>query len=362
MRKRPNIDRLKREEKKKDKRFKWWKAALFLLPLILILPILILGIWNWRNFSDASQKLFGSSNPTAFVSPADLDNDNGRVNILIVGYGIDQPNHGGSDLTDSILVLSLDQEANTGYMLSIPRDLYVDIPGRGQAKINEAFQAGEQSEFKQNGYPEGGIGSLEHVVNDVFAIDIHYYALVDFTTVKEVVNALDGITVTIDSDDDRGIFDPNFQKDLDGPLKLENGTHTIDGTTALKLTRARGATYGSYGFPQSDFNRTEHQQIVFAAIKEKLTWELVLDPRKNKDILDTFAEHVETDVELNEAFPLFNLLRNVPTEKIKSIGLHDINGQNLLTGYTTPYGQSALIPVDGINNYDTIQSEIQKLN
>lgn len=353
------MDRLKAEKKKK--RF-GWKKILFVVFLLVLIPILTISIWNWRNFSSASNKLFGSSNPMDVLWPSQLKNTDDRVNILLVGSALDQPEHGGSDLTDSILVLSLDQEDKTGYMLSIPRDFYVFIPGRGQAKINEAYQVGEAQDFSELGLPRGGVGLLERVISDTFDIDIHYYAQIDFTSVREIVDALDGVTVTIESEDPQGIYDPNFRPEEGGPLELTNGTHHIDGQTALKLTRARGATGGSYGFPRSDFTRTQHQQLVLAAIKDKLTWNLMLDPRTNGPILNALADNVTTDVRLSNALPLFQLITSVPNDELQSVGLHDIDDVNLLSGYRTPTGQSALIPAAGINNYQDIRAAIDKLN
>lgn len=353
------MDKLKVEKKKK--RF-GWKKILLLIVLLILIPALVVGIWNWRNFSSASNKLFGSSNPMDVVWPSQLKNSDGRVNILIVGSALDQPEHGGSDLTDSIMILSLDQESKTGYMLSVPRDLYVFIPGRGQAKINETYQVGEAQDFSELGLPRGGVGLLERVIMDIFYIDIHYYAQVDFTAVREIVDALDGITVTIESEDPRGLYDPNFLPDEGGPLELTNGTHQIDGKTALRLTRARGATAGSYGFPRSDFTRTQHQQLVLAAIKDKLTWNLMLDPRTNGPILDALADNITTDVRLSNALPLFRLITSVPSDELQSVGLHDIDDVNLLSGYRTSTGQSALIPAAGINNYQDIRAAIEKLD
>lgn len=353
------MDGLSRDKKK---RFRRLKRVLLILFLVVFVITLVFGIWSWRNFAGASNKLFGSSNPFDLIWPAQLDNTEGRVNILLVGYSVDDPGHAGADLTDSILVLSLDQSDHTGYMLSIPRDLYVFIPGRGQAKINEAYQEGEQQEFTELGYPSGGAGLLEKIVSDTFGLDMHYYALIDYATVREVVNALGDITVDIKSSDPRGLYDPNFRPEEGGPLDLTNGRHEIDGPTALKLTRARGATSGSYGFPRSDFTRTQHQQLVLAAIKEKLTWQRLLNPSKNGQLLDALADNVRTDVELSEAWPLFRLLGSVPDKDLKSIGLHDIDGVSLLRSYTTPSGQSALVPTAGINNYGQIQAAIDQLD
>src|SRR5665213_1561264 len=97
----------------------------------------------------------------------------------------------------SIILLSMNTTSKTGYMLSIPRDLYVNIPGFGYAKINEAYQ-------------DGGIGLLEQVVSSDFQVPIDYYALINYASVRDTVNALGGITVNIASQDPRGLYDPNI--------------------------------------------------------------------------------------------------------------------------------------------------------
>lgn len=353
---------LKDPDESEDKK-KWftWKKALLLLFVLILTPFLIIGIWDLRNFSTASSKLFGTNNAFGILAQTPPKHTDGRTNILLVGYSADDPNHGGATLTDSIMVLSLDKEQKTGYMLSIPRDLYVTIPGEGRAKINEAFQDGEESGFDEPDYPAGGMGLLQKTIAESLGIDIHNYALINYTAVREIVNALGGITVNIQSDDPRGIYDPNFQPIEGGPLKLSNGPQKIDGQTALRLTRARGATDGSYGFPLSDFNRTQNQQLVLTAIKAELNWTLVLDPRTNGKIFDAVGNNIKTDIKLAEVIPLYRMFTSVPGDQLKSIGLNDIDGQNFLRGYQTPSGQSALIPAAGISNYEEIQAAIQGL-
>ncbi len=305
--------------------------------------------------------MFGTGNLTRLLIPSRLANQDGRVNILMIGYSTDDPGHQGAELTDSILILSLDTEKKTGYMLSVPRDLYIDIPGYGTAKINEAYQAGERSEFQENGYPNGGVGLLEKTISEKFNMEFNYYALINYGTVRDIVGALDGITVTIDSKDPRGIYDPNFKKNEGGPLRLKNGNQKIDASQALRLTRARGSTYGSYGLSQSDFDRTKNQQAVIKGIKEKLTWRILLDPRENPVIFNAFADNIKTDVKLNEVLPLYRLFNDISGDKLHSAGFRD-DKINLLTSYTTPTGQSALIPNEGANNYSGIQKYIQGLN
>ncbi len=347
---------------KESKRWLTWKKAILLLFLLILTPFLVIGIWDLHNFSNATQKLFGTSNAFGILAHTPPDSTDGRTNILLVGYSADDPNHGGATLTDSIMILSMNKDKKSGYMLSVPRDLYVMIPGHGRAKINEAYQDGERAGFAEEGYSPGGIGLLEKVIAENFGITIHNYALIDYATVRGVVDALGGVAVTIDSPDERGIYDPNFQPEEGGPLELSNGQHTIDGQTALRLTRARGATYGSYGFPQSDFNRTQNQQQVLAAIKNELNWTLVLDPRTNGKIFSAVGDNVKTDIKLSEVIPLYRMFTSIPSDKLQSVSLHDIDKKNLLRGYQTPSGQSAVIPVAGISNYDDIQAAIEQFN
>lgn len=348
------------EEPEEKKRFWTWKKRILLLLLVLITPFIVIGVWDLRNFSQATSKLFGTGNAFGILAQKPPKSDDGRTNILLIGYSADDPEHAGATLTDSIMVLSLSKDKEN-YMLSIPRDLYIQIPGEGRAKINEAYQDGERSSFSEPGYPDGGVGLLQKTITEKMGLEIHNYVIIDYAAVRDIVDALGGITVTIESSDERGIYDPNFQPHEGGPLELSNGPHTIDGQTALRLTRARGATYGSYGFPQSDFNRTQNQQKVLSAIKNELDWKLMLDPRKNSKIFSALGENLETDVALSEVIPLYRMFVKTPNDQMKSVVLNDINGKNLLRGYRTPYGQSALIPAAGINNYEDIQAALDSL-
>jgi LCP family protein required for cell wall assembly len=327
-----------------------WKRVVALILLVPLLLAIFIGVWDARNASHASAKMFGSGNLLQALSPTSLKgSDKGRVNVLIVGYSIDDPGHPGASLTDSIMLLSMSTTSHKGYMLSIPRDLYVKIPGFGAAKINEA-------------YKDGGMELLEQIIEDNFETHIDYYALLNYTAVRDTVNALGGVTVNIASPDPRGLYDPNISPADGGPLKLDNGPQTLDGQTALNLTRARGDAYNSYGFPLADFNRTEHQRQVFAAMKGELTWKLILDPRKNGKVFDAFANNVKTDMQLSEVRPIYSLFKGIPDDQLQSISLNKFNNVNLLRSYTTPYGQSALIPAAGINDYSQIVDALNQVN
>jgi LCP family protein required for cell wall assembly len=340
----PHHEQTEPKTKNTFKRF-----LLFLLALIITVGA-ALFVWDARNITSASNKLFGSSNLVALIAGGQLNGaDHGRVNVLLIGYSVDDPGHSGSDLTDSIIVLSMSTTSKQGYMLSIPRDLYVAIPGFGHAKINEAYQ-------------DGGVSLLEQIISSDFQIPIDYYALINYTSVRDTVNALGGVTVSIQSSDPRGLYDPNISPVDGGPLKLTNGPQKLDGQTALNLTRARGDAFGSYGFAQADFDRTEHQRQVLAAIKSQVSWKLILNPRQNSKILDAVANNIKTDVGVGDARPLFGLYNAIPSTALQSLSLRKLGGQNYLSSYTTPYGQSALIPSAGIDNFSQINNALSAYN
>jgi LCP family protein required for cell wall assembly len=343
---RPAVDPQLEVPKKKH----WFRRIFFGLFLIIFVTLLIIGVWDARNISSAETKMFGSGNLLEFTNMVSLKgNENGRVNVLLIGYSVDDPGHPAATLTDSIILLSMSTTSHTGYMLSIPRDLYVKIPGFGYGKINEAYQ-------------DGGPDLLEQIVTSNFNLPVDYYALINYAAVRDSVNALNGISVNIQSSDPRGLYDPNISPHDGGPLKLSNGSQQLDGQTALNLSRARGDAYGAYGFPQSDFDRTQHQRQILTAIKAKLSWKLVLDPRKNSQILNAAANNIKTDVQADEARPLFGLFNNIPSANLQSISLRQLDGKNYLSSYTTSSGQSALIPSAGINDYSDIDAALNSLN
>ncbi len=335
-----------------------------LLSVIAFLGVLLVGImvWNIRNFNEFSAEVFGSSSVLdMFPTQALTTDEAGRTNILILGTASDRPGHGGSDLTDTILLVSLDA-SDDGYMLSIPRDLYVSIPGYSQARINEVYARGERNDFREPGYANGGSGLMQKTIENTIGIQTHYHAVVSFQAVERIVDALDGVTVTIDSPDERGLYDPNFREFEGGPLRLKNGPQEIDGQTALRLSRARGSTGEAYGFPDSDFDRTRNQQEVLRAILAELDWRVVLDPRLNQRLFDAVASTTQTDIEINELLPLYRAISPSSLDQLKSHTLRDIDGQNLLTSYTSPSGAAVLIPNSGIDNFTDVRQALDTIH
>ena len=329
-----------------------------IMTIVTILVIIILAIGGWLGYKFIRNTLKATNgNLLSLLTSTKLNGEStGRVNILLAGNSADDPGHGGAELTDSIMVVSLDTKDNSAYMLSIPRDTWIDVPGYGHQKINAV-------------YPEGGMSLLEQVVSSNFGLTLNYYTLVDYTAFKQAVDAVGGITVNIQSSDPRGIYDPNIGVDNGtAALRLKNGIQTLDGQTALNLARARndptprGVT--GYGLPNGDFDRAANQRLMLSALKDKATSLTTLaDPLKISQLLDAIGNNVHTDFSAGDLKRLYQLSKQMPSSSIRSLSLQDsAHNVNLLSDYTASDGESALIPTAGLDDFGQIQHFVATLN
>jgi LCP family protein required for cell wall assembly len=324
--------------------------------VIMAIVLLVSFGWLGGKFLYNFHKLFGGS-LFGILSSTKLDGeDQGRVNVLLAGNSADDIGHNGGNLTDSIMLMSVDTRNNKAFLLSIPRDLWVDIPSEGHAKINEAFVDGESDKFDEANYPKGGMGLLEKTIEQNFNININYYALVNYSAVRDAVDAVGGVDYNVQSKDPRGLYDPSIDYVTHKPLvRLTNGVHHINGQQALNLSRARGDAYGAYGFPGADFDRTEHQRQLMIDLKSKATSAGVLtNPAKLSSLSDAIGKNVRTDFTVSEVKRLYELTKNIGGGNIQSLSLNDANGKNLLDSYNAR-GQSALIPALGVDEFGDIQ-------
>lgn len=333
----------------------------------LVLSVLILlsvGWLGWKIF-DVSGKVFGSgSNLLGFLSSSPMACEStGRCNFLMAGYSVDDPENTGGTLTDSIMIISLNTKNHTAFMMSVPRDLYVNTPGFGYGKINQAYEEGQSEHFSEAGYAQGGMGLLEKVVSTDFGIPINNYILLDNDAVKQAVNAVGGITINIQSSDPRGIYDAFTQ------LKLPNGEDALNGQQALDLARARGDDVAgdvSYGLG-SDFVRTQDQRDMLLALKQKATTSGVLaNPIKLGELFDAFGNNIKTDLTTSNIRRLYDLTKGINSSSIQSYGLNDVSfdgnkNADLLANYWTPNREEALTPAAGIGDYSQIQELIKQI-
>lgn len=318
---------------------------------LLVVGVTAASYIGYRTYA-AAAKVASTSNPIKLVASftrTDLDSTNGITNVLVAGNSSDDTGHSGAALTDSIMVVSINQTTKKATIISIPRDLWVNIPGYGYAKINAA-------------YPYGGMPLLEQVIETNLGIHCNYSMLVNYTALKDAVDAVGGIDVTIASSDTRGLYDPSVDYSTGSALvNLTNGVHHLSGQQALNLARARGDSYGSYGYAQSDFTRTQYQQqILLALYKKATTAGVIANPIAAGKIISSLGSNVTTDLSIGQMETLYNDYKKTSVTTTQ-VTLNNVNGQNLLMGYTSSNGQSALIPAAGIDNFVDIQTTLQSI-
>ncbi len=337
--------------------------------VIVLIGVLVGGFLGWKVIKNATKVFNG--NILGILDTTKLKGeDEGRVNILLTGTSEDDPGHDGAKLTDSIMIVSLDTKNNNAFMLSIPRDLWVNYQTRNcsvgyQGKINAAYTCGEQIDFNQDGYPTGGVGLLEKIIEDSFGLKLHYYAKINYTAFQDAVNAVNGIDINLQTDSPNGILDRIFDWECKYrcyKVKYPNGPLHLNGEQALDLARARGdfTGYPTYG-TGNDFGRTERQRQMLIALKDKaLSIGILSNPAKLSSLLDAAGNNVLTDFKISELRRLYEVGKKIDSKNITSIGLTD-DGVELVQTFTSADGQSAVRPVAGVANFTQIQNYLKKL-
>jgi LCP family protein required for cell wall assembly len=346
-----------------------WRMPLRFIKIILGIAALALlggiGFFGYK-FYVASGGIFRGGGQSALglagIDTTKLQHEgDGRINVLLVGDSEDDPNHPGADLTDSIMVASLDLLNKSAALVSIPRDLWVRLPNCSMftaQKLNAAYECGEHDHFKQSGLPAGGIGLLQKTVQQVTGLAINYYAKVDYTAFRDAVNAVGGIDITIDSSDPRGIYDPNFDWNCRYKcfeVKYPNGPVHLNGAQALFLARSRNDA-GGYGLPRGDFDRTEYQRKILIALKAKLTSAQTLgNPVTINNLIDSVGNNVSTSFSRADMLQLYSLLRAMPVGSVQSL---DLAAAEVVTA-----GQigdvSAVVPTAGLYEYGDLQAYLR---
>lgn len=336
---------------KPKRRFKFFGVGLMLVMILLITgSILWVGTSAFGAIGKIITKNQGNSSPflsfLGNISPDQLKGEgDSRINILLIGIG--GANHPGGQLADTTMVMSIDPKEKAIAMLSIPRDLYVPIPGYGNGKINSAHSIGVQYQDKTGGGPE----LLKKTVSDILDLPIHYYIRIDFVGFIKLIDKLGGITVDVD----KAISDPFYpDENMEGyePFYIKSGRQILDGITTLKYARSRETT--------SDFDRARRQQQILLAIKDKtLNLGFLANPKKISDILKILGDHLRTDMQYQEMEKIFNILKDFDTSKTINRVL-DNSTDGLLTN-ANDLGGYYLIPKTGINDFTEIQELVHEI-
>ncbi len=262
---------------------------------------------------------------------------NDRVNILLVG--IDRrPGEAFVSRTDSMMVISVDPESESMSILSIPRDLYVQIPGYGQDRINTAVVYGS----REGDYLDGAALAMQTVSSNL-GIPVQHFIMVDFGAFVRIIDLLEGVDVQVPYDINDSLY-PDMDYGYD-PLFIPAGLQHFDGQTALKYARTRHA--------DSDFNRAyRQQQVLFAARSKALNMgigEMIL---RAPSLYREVESGIRTDLSLEQLVRLAKTVSDIPSDNTQSRVLD----QDYVTSFRTPAGASVQLL-----NSDVAMPMIQEL-
>lgn len=258
------------------------------------------------------------------VPPIPLPPD--TINILLLGS---DRRTGTSFRTDTILLLSIQPSAGGAALISIPRDLYVYLPGYSMQRVNTAFNLGNEV-----GYPGGGRALLADTLLYNLGVTFDYYARVEMSGFQQVIDELDGVDVRVSCPyTDWRLKSPGL--DLNNPnnwhlFTVPTGVVHMNGDFALWYARSRERS--------SDFDRSRRQQEVLrAAYRQALQLGVF---SRIPSLYQTMIQSVTTDMSLTDILRLAPLATKIDPAHLKSRFI----GRDQVTSWRTPSGAQVLLP------------------
>lgn len=351
----PNPELIEKIKKPKKKRHFPKKLVIRGFLTILVVGVLAGGYlfgkawWNTHKIlkggSDGALALNSQVDPTLLNGEGD-----GRVNILLLGKG--GGNHPGGDLTDSIMVASIDPLGKEASLLSIPRDLYVKVPNYWSMKINAVYSSGKQRSLSVNeddkeAAEKAGIKLIENIIETNIGIPINYYVVVNFDAFQQAVDAVGGIDINVKEP----LYDYVQAWDNGGnPLIAAEGQQHFNGKKALLYSRSRSSS--------SDFARGERQREIVVGLKDKvMKLGTFSNPLTVTRLLDAIGNNVTTSLSLGEIMRLYDISKTIQSSSITSLGFTD--EPNVLVKTANINGQSVVVPRKGQSDFSEIQSFVR---
>lgn len=342
------------------KHHNWRRRSAQAAGFMMICVVAFSGFIAWRGYTKMSNVFKGTDTVAALqsdrVAPQLLKGEgSGRVNILLLGVG--GKGHDGADLTDTMMVMSIDPVNHSAALLSIPRDMWVRMPVKyfgEQQKINAAYSAGKYKNLGKTDTSnanrtavEAGFAAADTVVTQVTGLAINYHVLVDFKAFQQAIDTVGGVTVDVTEElRDRTMAWENNGQEVLAPL----GVQVMDGRRALMYARSRETT--------SDFSRSERQRKIMLALKDKVvTGATLSSPTKVEGLMNAFGENVYTDLSVQAAMRLAAIARQIKDTSVASLNFTTAPNNLVVTDQVR--GLSIVRPRTGLDNYSEIQNYIR---
>lgn len=357
---------------------RWW------FWLIIMIAIFVIGIaaFSYKTGSILN-KISGKDGSIldslrGVVSNEGIAADDGRTNVLLLGMrgaGVT----GGGLLADTIMVASFKNDEDKVALISIPRDLYVKIPGENyHSKINSVYVLGEE---KENG--GGGIKYMKQIVSEITGQSIHYVTTINFAGFEQLVDAVGGVDIELaesfseplqfhqehvcDPDvftirsgktqkkiDDRGKVVAeyslcyNHNEECGGAFFLPAGSNHLDGENALCYVRSR--------MTSNDYERAKRQQVVLHLLKDKLvSMDTLTNFRKLNEILNALGQNIGTDMSASEMKKFYSKYSKMDNPEIfQRVFENSPEGLLMVPQDAPPSAGFILTPRAGWDNYSEI--------
>ena len=339
------------------------RSALFGLALFFVSIILALGLLGFfvskgmffeqtihvenkghaSFFSQLSQLTSNFFSQKRTLLKGEVD---GRINILLLGRA--GQHYPGRDLTDTVMIMSIDVTTKKIALLSLPRDLYVPIGDGGYfTKLNALYQYGQNR--------GEGAETLRQTIEHITGLPIHYFFTLDFDGFEQAVDALGGIDVNVLRD----FYDPRYPgKNYSyETFEIHKGYQKLDGITTLKYVRER------HNDPEGDFGRAKRQQQVIQAIKGKaFSLGTMFNIFTINKLIDTLGESIKTDMSLTDIESLFGMIKTLDTENIVTVVIDAWKKDSLLRVSHVAVGDiAAFILVPRVGNWSELQERSEQI-
>ena len=333
----------KKPKKKKSGFFKWFRR----LFILLILCGVAFG-FAWSN-GLISKLTGGQSNIFSAIGAAlspDVElkkGENGRTNVLVFGtsgYEMEGSGHDGAQLTDSIMLVSFDKESSDVVMISLPRDLYVGNTCTATGKVNEVYWCANPDDKNE----AGGAKALQETVKNILGVDTQYYVHVNWGALVQVVDALGGVTVTLDE---------SIADYWTNTFINEGVATTLNGEQALGLARAR------HGTEQGDFTRGNSQQKLIIALQQRVL-EQKIDVGQALGLISAVGDNLRTNFTVEEVKSMVHLAADVNISGMRQVALTNPETGVYYVNTTEMNGISYVVPSAGTTNYTAIRKLVAK--
>ena len=370
------------KKKKKSKKHGKKKRHVVRWIVLIILALLIAaGVWVYFYLNDFVNQVTDGGNILNVIfsdpdTPLEKD-ENGRTNILIFGtegYAMDDPRWDGGYLTDSMMMMSIDQETGDIKTVSLPRDLKARTC-TSTSKINEVYWC-KYNKVKRNTsaedkrkYEEEGAMALEQAFEEVFGVQIQYHIHANWQALVQIVDAIGGIDVVFLygnqtwAGDETTIVTTSPKGLADGrPYHIQFPNSQVihlNGEQALAVARARNA-YGGYGASNGNFSREYFQQRVIDAIVKK-SRHVDINLGMAMQVKSAIGDNLRTNFKDTEIKTIVKLATKLDYSGVQTISLYDTKDKPrplLTTGMIN--GIPYVYPTQGVGAYSNIHAYIKR--